>query len=48
MWPCALTIRPLPYSTGFDKTAKGALRWGNGEKLDAIATITGATMPSMA
>ncbi len=41
MWPCALTTRPLPYSTGFDSAANGALRCGNGEKAEAIATITG-------
>ena len=48
MCPCALTIRPLPYSTDFDSSANGALRCGNGEKPDAIATLPGATMPSIA
>ena len=40
-------MSPVPYSTDFASAANGALRSGNGEKALAIATITGATMPSI-
>ena len=47
MWPSALTTSPLPYSTDFDSAANGALRSGNGENAEDIATITGVTMVSI-
>ncbi len=48
MSPRALTISPLPYSTGFASTANGMLRAGNGANALAIASATGSTMPTIA
>ena len=47
IWPRALTISPLPYSTEFAMAANGEPRSGNGEKALNIAPITGATMVSI-